>query len=54
MKGRAWRAHGALPNADRVMHSTFWIGLYPGLTEAHLSFACETIKGFFDGYRGGR
>lgn len=47
MKGRKWRVFGELTNSDKVMHSTFWIGLYPGLREAHLAYACETIRDFF-------
>jgi len=47
MKGRNWRVFGELTNSDKVMHSTFWIGLYPGLTDDHLSYACEMIAKFF-------
>ncbi len=48
MKGRNWRVHGELTNSDKVMTSTFWIGLYPGLTEAHLDHSCAVIKAFLD------
>lgn len=48
MKGRNWRVHGELTNSDKVMNSTFWIGLYPGLTEAHLDHSCKMIKSFLD------
>jgi len=44
MKGRNYRVVGDLTNADLVTTNTFWIGLYPGLTEAHLSYAVETIS----------
>ncbi|PTS87720.1 MULTISPECIES: lipopolysaccharide biosynthesis protein RfbH [unclassified Caulobacter] len=47
MKGRNWRVFGDLTNSDKVMTSTFWIGLYPGLTDDHLTYACETIAKFF-------
>ena len=47
MKTRQYRVHGDLTNADKVMTSTFWIGLYPGLTEDHLSYACDMIRQFF-------
>ncbi|MBB4857420.1 CDP-6-deoxy-D-xylo-4-hexulose-3-dehydrase [Novosphingobium chloroacetimidivorans] len=43
MKGRNYRVVGDLTNADLVTTNTFWIGLYPGLTEAHLSYAVETM-----------
>lgn len=47
MKTRNYRVHGDLTNSDKVMTSTFWIGLYPGLTEAHLDYACDMIRLFF-------
>lgn len=36
----------ALPNTDRIMRDTFWIGVYPGLTEGMLVYMAETIHGF--------
>ena len=47
MKGRHYRAVGEMTNSDTVMNSCFWIGLYPGLTSAHLDFTIETLRGFF-------
>ncbi|WP_324740324.1 lipopolysaccharide biosynthesis protein RfbH [Tsuneonella sp. CC-YZS046] len=49
MKGRDYRVVGSLENADLVTTNTFWIGLFPGLTEAHLSYAAETIGKFIRG-----
>ena len=46
MKGREHRVVGTLDNSDRVMHSTFWIGLYPGLGEPALNYAVEQISAF--------
>ena len=46
MKGRQHRVVGDLTNADIVTTNTFWIGLYPGLTEDHIGFAVDTIKAF--------
>jgi CDP-6-deoxy-D-xylo-4-hexulose-3-dehydrase len=40
------RTVGNLANSDRVMHSAFWVGLYPGLTEAMLSHTVESIHAF--------
>lgn len=40
------RIAGNLDNTDKVMTNSFWIGLYPGLTEAHLSKTCEKIEEF--------
>jgi CDP-6-deoxy-D-xylo-4-hexulose-3-dehydrase len=44
MKGRNHRMVGSLENADLVTTSTFWIGLYPGLTEDHLTYAVDTLS----------
>ncbi len=46
MKGRNHRVVGSLANADLVTDSTFWVGLYPGLTESHIAYMVETITGF--------
>jgi CDP-6-deoxy-D-xylo-4-hexulose-3-dehydrase len=46
MKSRHWRVSGDLTRADKVMNSTFWIGLYPGLTEDHLTYACDMVRQF--------
>jgi CDP-6-deoxy-D-xylo-4-hexulose-3-dehydrase len=47
MVGRNYRVSGDLTNTDRVMHDTFWIGVYPGLTREMLDFAIEKIEAFF-------
>lgn len=49
MKGRNYRVVGSLENADLVTTNTFWIGLFPGLTEDHLSYTVETISKFIRG-----
>jgi CDP-6-deoxy-D-xylo-4-hexulose-3-dehydrase len=46
MKGRNYRVVGDLANADLVTTNTFWIGLYPGLTESHLGHAVEVLSAF--------
>jgi CDP-6-deoxy-D-xylo-4-hexulose-3-dehydrase len=38
------RTVGPLTNTDRVMHQTFWVGVYPGLTEEMLAHTADTIK----------
>lgn len=37
------RVIGDLANADFVMNQVFWIGVYPGLTRAMLTFMLETL-----------
>jgi CDP-6-deoxy-D-xylo-4-hexulose-3-dehydrase len=46
MQERRYRVHGTLTNSDRVMHRTFWIGVYPGLSDAHVNYMCETIRSY--------
>lgn len=46
MKGRNFRVHGDLANSDRIMNSTFWIGVYPGLSEQAISYTLDTIRSF--------
>ncbi len=40
------RVVGGLANTDRIVESTFWVGTYPGLTEAMLSYIAESIEAF--------
>ncbi|MDR3482385.1 MAG: lipopolysaccharide biosynthesis protein RfbH [Burkholderiaceae bacterium] len=47
MIGRQYRVSGELVNTDRIMHDTFWIGVYPGLTRDMLDFAVDKIEAFF-------
>lgn len=34
-----------LPITDRIMGDTFWVGVYPGMTEEMIGYMVETIKG---------
>lgn len=47
MKNVVYKVHGDLKNTDFIMNNTFWIGLYPGLTEDHLEYTVNKIKIFF-------
>jgi len=47
MKGRAYRAVGSLENADVVMNRSFWIGVYPGLSQQHLDYALDCLHSYF-------
>ncbi|MEX3959337.1 lipopolysaccharide biosynthesis protein RfbH [Trinickia sp. EG282A] len=46
MAGRTYRVASALSRTDIVMHRTFWIGVYPGLTEEMLDYAAHAIEQF--------
>ena len=39
-----YRVVGNLENTDRVMNDTFWIGVYPGMTDEKLNYMIKTIK----------
>ena len=45
-KGMPMRVVGSLVNADIVTESTFWIGVYPGLTGEIIEFMVGTISEF--------
>lgn len=40
------RVIGDLKNSDLVMTNTFWLGVYPGLSQEMLSYVCEVIHDF--------
>jgi CDP-6-deoxy-D-xylo-4-hexulose-3-dehydrase len=38
------RVQGSLDNTEKVMKDTFWVGLYPGLSETQLSYTVHVLK----------
>mgnify|MGYP001778541499 FL=1 len=40
----AYRVAGSLEDTDRIMRDTFWIGVYPGMTDDRLIYMADTIK----------
>ena len=42
--GKGYRVAGSLENTDRIMTDTFWIGVYPGMTDAMLDAMADAIK----------
>ncbi len=43
---KGYRIIGDLKNTDTVMERTFWIGVYPGLTDEMISYMVDSITGF--------
>ena len=41
--GEGYRVVGDLANTDRIMRDTFWIGVYPGMTDEMLDYMAEMI-----------
>lgn len=54
MRRRNYRVFGELTNADIVTERTFWIGVYPGLTQDHIGYMVETIRNFVQSCSGSR
>ena len=44
--GFAMGHNGNLTNTDIVMHRTFWVGVWPGLTEPMLDYVAHSIREF--------
>ena len=42
--GRGFRVVGNLDNTDRIMNDTFWIGVYPGMTDEMIDRMCQLLK----------
>lgn len=45
------RVHGALTNTDRVVRDTFFVGVYPGLTDDMIQFMILRISAFLESAR---
>ncbi len=46
-QGLPHRVVGDLAETDKVMNGTFWVGVYPGLTPAHIQYVVEQFAAFF-------
>lgn len=42
--GTGYRVIGNLENTDRIMQDTFWVGVYPGMTDKMIDHMAEIIK----------
>lgn len=40
---QGYRIVGSLDNTDRIMRDTFWVGVYPGMTDEMIDYMAETI-----------
>jgi CDP-6-deoxy-D-xylo-4-hexulose-3-dehydrase len=45
-EGLNYRVVGDLRESDRVMNQAFWVGVYPGLTDAMLDYVVDTVREF--------
>jgi len=52
-RGLTYRVVGDLARSDQVMHGTFWVGVYPGLSPAMIEWIASSILEYCrDGHRG--
>jgi len=42
--GEGYRVVGSLDNTDRIMNDTFWVGVYPGMTDEMIDYMAKTIR----------
>lgn len=42
--GQGYRVVGSLENTDRIMKDTFWVGVYPGMTDEMIDYMAKVIK----------
>lgn len=42
--GKGYRIVGDLKNTDRIMNDTFWVGVYPGMTDEMIDYMAEIIR----------
>ena len=51
--GEGYRIAGGLDATDRIMNDTFWLGVYPGLTDEKIDYMASVARGAV-GIRGGK
>ena len=44
--GKDYRVIGELKNTDKIMDDSFWVGVYPGMTEEMIGYMVEKIHEF--------
>lgn len=42
--GEGYRVAGSLANTDRIMSDTFWVGVYPGMSDEKIDYMARVIK----------
>ena len=43
-----YRIIGDLTNTDRIMNESFWVGLYPGMSEKKIDYMAKVIRNYFE------
>ncbi len=50
INNRDYRVVGKLPNTDKIMNDSFWIGLYPGMGNDEIDYMINKIRDFIEKY----
>ena len=53
-KNIAYRIAGDLKNTDMIMNQSFWIGVYPGITESMIEYTIDVVRRFMREPKGGK
>jgi len=48
-EGADYRICGGLKNTDKIMNDSFWIGLYPGMTDEMIDYMINSISEYLSG-----
>lgn len=44
--GVDYKISGELKNTDKIMNDSFWVGVYPGMSDEKIEYIIKTVRGF--------
>jgi CDP-6-deoxy-D-xylo-4-hexulose-3-dehydrase len=47
MKNVNYKSHGRLSNTNKIMNSTYWLGIHPRIEDDYINYMFENTKFFF-------
>ena len=47
-EGVDYKVIGELKNTDKIMNNSFWIGVYPGMSDEMIKYIVKNIKTFIE------
>jgi len=45
-RGVDYKISGELKNTDKIMNDSFWVGVYPGMSDEKIGYIIKTVRGF--------